>query len=63
VADPGLFTHLWPQRRTFSGRFYGVRLTGHSPDTGGFEARMALLIGLSNGKSSSPHTKDNQSGG
>jgi hypothetical protein len=36
---------------------------GHSPDTGGFEARIALLIGLSNGKSSSPQAKGNQSSG
>jgi len=37
--------------------------TRHSPDSGGFEARIALRIGLSNGKSSSPQAKGNQSGG
>jgi hypothetical protein len=34
---------------------------GHSPDSGRFEVRIALLTGLSNGKSSSPQRKANKS--
>jgi hypothetical protein len=37
-------------------------IPGHSPHSGGFEARIAPLIGLSNAKSSSPQAMGNQNG-
>ena len=38
-----------------------IRLNGHSPDPATFEANSVCLIGLSNGKSSSPQAKGYQS--